>query len=559
MDRPRPEAAAPRRPARRPLDRDPRPPRSDVIAGAQGRLLDPATALIVDGVVAAPDGVRRARGCSSRSRWTSTARWSVLRAVAEPLGWDVVPEEEDPRTVNLRFGVHPGAPGRRSNRATIAPDAWTLLQQTRAQFGVDSVKGVSLDHLRGAGDRGEPDARRQPDARRTPVHDGNPFTMRPVHDATRCTTGTRCTTRTRRATRAAHGRSRSYLQIGFGGRQPVAYVGPAPRRRPDETIDGPAPGGGDPRHRLRRAPVARRRRRHGRHAGRRADRLLRRHVDSPEDDGDQSGPLDGSIDPISGHGTFIAGLVRQRCPDADIVAWRVMPSDGPIVESDLVATLAQIAELARRHRAGEPGGHPIDVLSLSMGYYHETPEDELFDPTHVRDPRGAGPQRRRRRLLGRQRRHQPAVLPGRLRAAGPTTAGRSRSTRRSRPIVSVGALNPNRTDALFSNAGPWVRAYVPGAAVVSTMPAFRGRLRAGRADAAPSTASARRSTPTTSAAGSRSGAVRRSARRSWPATSPRRCSARLETVDAPVDGPTAVAPAWNAVSRLHRIGAIMSA
>ena len=40
--------------------------------------------------------------------------------------------------------------------------------------------------------------------------------------------------------------------------------------------------------------------------------------------------------------------------------------------------------------------------------------------------------------------------------------------------MSVGALNPNRSDALFSNAGPWVRAYTPGAAVVSTMPAFRG-------------------------------------------------------------------------------------
>ena len=31
------------------------------------------------------------------------------------------------------------------------------------------------------------------------------------------------------------------------------------------------------------------------------------------------------------------------------------------------------------------------------------------------------------------------------------------------PIVSVGALNPNGTDALFSNAGPWVRAYAYGA------------------------------------------------------------------------------------------------
>ena len=45
------------------------------------------------------------------------------------------------------------------------------------------------------------------------------------------------------------------------------------------------------------------------------------------------------------------------------------------------------------------------------------------------------------------------------------------------PIVSVGALNPdNKTDALFSNAGPWVRAYAPGAALFSTMPKFQGGL-----------------------------------------------------------------------------------
>ena len=46
------------------------------------------------------------------------------------------------------------------------------------------------------------------------------------------------------------------------------------------------------------------------------------------------------------------------------------------------------------------------------------------------------------------------------------------------PIVSVGALNPNlKTDAMFSNAGPWVRAYVPGAAVMSTFPTtFQGGL-----------------------------------------------------------------------------------
>ena len=47
----------------------------------------------------------------------------------------------------------------------------------------------------------------------------------------------------------------------------------------------------------------------------------------------------------------IAGLVHQACPDADILAWRVVPSQGPIVESELVVSLAQIAELARLYRA----------------------------------------------------------------------------------------------------------------------------------------------------------------------------------------------------------------
>ena len=28
-----------------------------------------------------------------------------------------------------------------------------------------------------------------------------------------------------------------------------------------------------------------------------------------------------------------------------------------------------------------PDGLPVDVLNMSMGYYHETPYDHLFDPT----------------------------------------------------------------------------------------------------------------------------------------------------------------------------------
>ena len=42
------------------------------------------------------------------------------------------------------------------------------------------------------------------------------------------------------------------------------------------------------------------------------------------------------------------------------------------------------------------------------------------------------------------------------------------------PIVAVGALNPNASEALFSNTGRWVRAWASGASVVSTMPPLQG-------------------------------------------------------------------------------------
>jgi hypothetical protein len=35
-------------------------------------------------------------------------------------------------------------------------------------------------------------------------------------------------------------------------------------------------------------------------------------------------------------------------------------------------------------------------------------------------------------------------------------------------------LNPNGTDAMFTNTGPWVRVYDQGASVVSTVPQFQG-------------------------------------------------------------------------------------
>jgi subtilisin family serine protease len=195
----------------------------------------------------------------------------------------------------------------------------------------------------------------------------------------------------------------------------------------------------------------------------------------PELHGDLTGPFDGSVDRIAGHGTFITGLVHQACPDAEILAWRGIPATEPMIESKWLNTLAQIAELARRHRHNEKDGYPIDVLSLSMGYYHENAADAMVDAILGK-------------ILDELSRNGVVVVasagndstdrPSYPAAFTPWTDdnGPVKARRGVVPVVSVGALNPNRTDALFTNGGPWVTCYAPGASVMSTMPPFVGGL-----------------------------------------------------------------------------------
>ena len=142
---------------------------------------------------------------------------------------------------------------------------------------------------------------------------------------------------------------------------------------------------------------------------------------------------------------------------------------------------------------------------------------------------------------------------------GRTATGRS-SRSRCPPIVSVGALNPNlETDAMFSNVGPWVRAYVPGAAVMSTFPTtFQG---------GPAVAGAVhgvRSRPRhhrprrlpRRLRGVERHVVLGSARRGRLAA---RCSSS-RTISVPVDDlATAISRAWDAVEDAHGDPAMMSA
>ena len=85
----------------------------------------------------------------------------------------------------------------------------------------------------------------------------------------------------------------------------------------------------------------------------------------------------------------------------------------------------------------------IDVLNLSMGYYHETPRGQAVRPDTSRRPAQVARQvRHDGRLLGGQRRDRAAVVPGGVRALAATTRPRPRRPTRSHRVGR--APNPDR-------------------------------------------------------------------------------------------------------------------
>lgn len=188
----------------------------------------------------------------------------------------------------------------------------------------------------------------------------------------------------------------------------------------------------------------------------------------PENTGVVFDDVNGLVDILCGHGTFIAGVIRQRCPEAVVLSVPVMASDGAALEDDVVTALSR---LLARHRAAKaaPGtiAHGVlDVLNLSLGYYHETPEDA--DDTALHD------------LLQDFADEGVVVV-----ACAGNDSTRARffpaafATPGEEGLVGVGATNPDdRSVALFSNVGDWVTAHAPGAGVVSTVPTtLSGSLR----------------------------------------------------------------------------------
>ena len=152
-------------------------------------------------------------------------------------------------------------------------------------------------------------------------------------------------------------------------------------------------------------------------------------VDAPDEDGN------GFLDPASGHGTFIAGLVQQVAPGTEVVVHRVLSTMGDGAESNIVQCLADL-EVPDPQRT---------IVSLSFGGF--ALEQAFAMEWAVR----------------------------RLQAMGVVvvaSAGNDGSCRPTFPaafpgVVSVGAVGPYGP-APFSNYGPWVRACAPGVDLLST-------------------------------------------------------------------------------------------
>jgi hypothetical protein len=157
--------------------------------------------------------------------------------------------------------------------------------------------------------------------------------------------------------------------------------------------------------------------------------LQQRSDEVPDADGDRR------IDPIAGHGTFIAGIIKRIAPGCKLRVQGPLSGYGDVSEHDLGVVLDALAQAELRP----------ELLNLSFGGYAAV--DMVRLGAAVRRLQNAG----------------TVVV---------ASAGNDATCRPAYPaafpgVVSVGALGPYGP-AHFTNYGPWVRACAPGVDVIST-------------------------------------------------------------------------------------------
>ena len=455
-------------------------PRRDHLLPRSARFLDPTAALRFEGEQLAPTSyagdqlLLRPGPAAARVR-------ALLTSAAEQEGYAATFDEVDSALVALAeqagialddaqpLVVRVHLQRRHDGRPLPAPDAWPVLQRFRALAGDHPERhAVQLEHLLTTAEGGLRPAPYVAHAAGLNPYVAHPYVASPyvAHPYVAHPYVAHGGDPYSQPTPAA---TAEYAQPGWGGRMPVTWVGPRPTRRADDELGG-----------TRRPVVAVLDTGAGTHPWlpdsvvdrepRCAD--LRIGLTDPETDiertGVVTGRLTGSLDIEAGHGTFIAGLVHQRCPDARILSVRVVQPDGVINEYDVLQALNMLwlrQELAVRYRRP---ADLIDVVSLSLGYYHEQPADALVDPLML------APLRALARLgvavvvsAGNDATSR-AMYPAAFAAYSGGVVGEVPDD--EVPLVAVGATNPDGSIALFSNDGPWVRAYRPGAGLISTVP-----------------------------------------------------------------------------------------
>ena len=152
--------------------------------------------------------------------------------------------------------------------------------------------------------------------------------------------------------------------------------------------------------------------------------------DGPDQDGDQF------LDPVAGHGVFIAGLITSVAPGCAIQVHQVVTTYG---DGDEWTIAEKIIELASRADDDRP-----HILNMSFSGYTLDIPGCLLNAI------------------------QGAIRAGMVVVA---SAGNDGICREAYPaafsgVVSVGALGPS-APAAFSNWGSWVRACAPGVDLVS--------------------------------------------------------------------------------------------
>jgi hypothetical protein len=178
-----------------------------------------------------------------------------------------------------------------------------------------------------------------------------------------------------------------------------------------------------------------------------------------EDLGQLPNPLVGTLNSHTGHGLMLAGLIAQIAPDARVLMYKVMHSDGVVPGEAVHAALDRLVELL-------DGGQAVDVLCCSFGGFAETGSaamQALFDKVNQLRARGV--------IVVNAAGNYATTRPFYLAALSDTAVPGPPLA----PMLGVAAKNPDGTIAIFSNEHPAVRWRAPGAMVVSTFPPqFRG-------------------------------------------------------------------------------------